>query len=83
MTLFNEIIPNKERLLQEVEAFRKFLATNPVGERAQFLPFFAQHPQLCGYLAQLSQLALWNGDFWGVPGQNCESKQGGMMANPL
>jgi hypothetical protein len=34
-------------------------------------------------LAQLSQLALWNGDFWGVPGQNCESKQGGMMANPL
>jgi hypothetical protein len=34
-------------------------------------------------LTQLSQLALWNGDFWGVPGQNCESKQGGMMANPL
>jgi hypothetical protein len=54
MTLFNEIIPNKERLLQEVEAFRKFLATNPVGERAQFLPFFAQHPQLCGYLATMN-----------------------------
>jgi integrase len=34
-------------------------------------------------LAQLSQLALWNGDFWGVPGHNCESKQGGVMANPL
>jgi hypothetical protein len=34
-------------------------------------------------LAQLSQLALWNGDFWGVPGQNCESKQGGVIANPL
>jgi antiviral defense system Shedu protein SduA len=73
MALFNEIIPDKEKLLQEVELFRKFLATNPVGERAQFLPFFAQHPQLCGFLATMndsvragtqvkSELSLW-GDF--------------------
>jgi hypothetical protein len=76
MALFNEIIPDKEKLLQEVELFRKFPATNPVGERAQFLPFFAQHPQLCGFLATMndsvragtqvkSELSLW-GDYTSI-----------------
>jgi hypothetical protein len=46
------------------------------------LPSFQVHANNPN-LAQLSQLALWNGDFWGVPGQNCESKQGGVVANPL
>ncbi len=73
MTLFNDINPDPSTILTEVEEFRNFLATNPRAERAQFLPFFARHPQLCAYLGTLNdrvslgtqvktELSLW-GDF--------------------
>src|ERR1700730_15363670 len=73
MALLNEIAPDGAILLQEIEEFRQFVATNHRGERAQFLPFFAQHPQLCAHLGTLndrvsvgthvkSELSLW-GDF--------------------
>jgi len=73
MPLLDELLPDGTILLREVEEFRAFLATNPRGERAAFLPFFAAHPQLCAYLGTLNdrvsagthvktELSLW-GDF--------------------
>lgn len=73
MPLLREIHPDGTRLLEEIEEFRRFLATNPRGERSHFLPFFAGHLQLCAYLGTLNdrvrvathvgtEVSLW-GDF--------------------
>jgi hypothetical protein len=73
MPLLAEVIPDSTLLLMEIEEFRQFLATNPQGEREQFLPFFGRHEQLCAFLATLNdqvsfgthvraELSLW-GDF--------------------
>jgi hypothetical protein len=71
--LLREIHPDGTRLLEEIEEFRRFLATNPRGERSHFLPFFAGHLPLCAYLGTLNdrvrvathvgtEVSLW-GDF--------------------
>lgn len=68
-----EIQPNRVNLLREIDEFREFLKTNPNSERAQFLPFFAEHLQLCAHLGELNdkvntvthvgtEVGLW-GDF--------------------
>lgn len=68
-----EIRPDAASLLREIDEFRKFLETRPRAERAQFLPFFALHPQLCAFLGTLNdkvrtvthvgtEIPLW-GDF--------------------
>ncbi len=73
MPLLREIRPDGVGLLREIDEFRYFLATNPRGERADFLPFFAAHLQLGAYLATLNdkvgagthvetEVTLW-GDF--------------------
>jgi len=53
------------------------------GDKSSQQQDIARAKRMARELTRLSQLALWNGDFWGVPGQNCESKQGGVVANPL
>ena len=73
MPLLREIRPDGVALLREINKFRDFLATDPRGERAHFLSFFAAHLQLGAYLATLNdkvgegthvatEVALW-GDF--------------------
>jgi hypothetical protein len=54
MSLFQRVSPDRSAILSDVEAFRAFLTTNPRGERAHFLPFFASRPQLCAFLATFS-----------------------------
>jgi len=51
MPLLMEIQPEPHELIKEVEMFRQFLKQNPSAERGQFLPFFAQHKQLCAIMA--------------------------------
>jgi hypothetical protein len=53
MPLPTEIILSAPALLSEIEEFRKFLNNNPRAERAQFLPFFRSHDQLCAFLGTL------------------------------
>jgi hypothetical protein len=73
MPLLDELRSERAVLLREIEEFRTFLAANPRGERAGFLPFFAAHRQLCAYLGTMhdrvsvsthvkAELSLW-GDF--------------------
>ena len=73
MPILHEIRPDVGQLLQEIEEFRQFLATNPRGERSHYLPFFAGHLQLCAYIGTLNdrvrvathvetEVSLW-GDF--------------------
>ncbi|MBV8055883.1 MAG: DUF4263 domain-containing protein [Deltaproteobacteria bacterium] len=50
MAFLRQIPVNGSALLREIDDFEQFLATKPRGERKQFLPFFARHPQLCAYL---------------------------------
>src|ERR1700677_2967008 len=51
MGLLRRVVPNRQALLQEIEEYRAFLAGNPRGERAAFLPFFGVRDQLCAFLA--------------------------------
>jgi hypothetical protein len=50
MALLQEINPDPNVLLREVAQFRRFLRTNPRGEREDFLPFIQEHAQLCAHL---------------------------------
>ncbi|HJU16318.1 MAG TPA: hypothetical protein VJ770_07595 [Stellaceae bacterium] len=73
MPLLDELRSDGAILLREIEEFRAFLAANPRGERAAFLPFFAAHRQFCAHLGTMhhrvgigthvkTELSLW-GDF--------------------
>ena len=53
MPIPTAIILNASALLTPIEDFRLFLNDNPRGERAQFLPFFRNHEQLCAFLGTL------------------------------
>ena len=52
-------------LLQEIEDFRTFLSGSPRAERAQFLPFFGTHGQLCADLGSPHDLSKTVG--WTAP----------------
>ena len=54
MPILRDMIPDGSLLINEIEAFRRFLSSNPRGERAHFLPFFRTHLQLCAHLATLN-----------------------------
>lgn len=51
MGLLQPVVADRQAILAEVDAFRMFLAGNPRGERAEFLPFFGARRQLCAFLA--------------------------------
>jgi hypothetical protein len=55
--LLGKIDPDGPVLIKEIEEFRQFLTKNPRGERKEFLPFFAKHPQLGAYLGTMNDKA--------------------------
>ena len=55
MGLHRSVVRDRRALLlQETEDSPIFLTDNSRAERAEFLPFFAEHDQLCAYLAPLN-----------------------------
>jgi hypothetical protein len=53
MPALEEIRADGRILLSDIEALRQFLIGNPTAERAEFLPFFSSHAQLCTFLRTL------------------------------